>query len=141
MRRPIRRLRGGVVLVAVVICLIVISMLCAALLRMGLSQRDGARGDERQVQSDWLAESALERAVARLDADPGYQGETWDIPAGELGGSWSGRAVIAVQPIDGHPQSRRVHVRAEFPRAATALARSSKQAVITLSTQSSGDRR
>jgi hypothetical protein len=131
--------RRGAVLVAVLVCVIVIILMCGALLRLGLAQREWLRADERQVQSSWLAESGLERAAARLAAAADYSGETWEPPAADLGGAWGGRVTIAVQAVEGHPDRRLVRVQADYPSHATLKARKTKQAVIELQSESSGE--
>lgn len=138
---PSRRNERGIVLLAVIVCLIVIGTLCGSLLRMGLSQQNAARADERQVQADWLAESALERAAARLGRDSNYAGEDWLISPQALGGAMAGRVAITVQSVDGQPGLRLVKVQAEFPRDAASRARSTKQAAVSISTQTSGEGR
>ena len=76
--------------VAVLVCLLVIMLICASLLRLVQSRRALIRNEERKLQADWLVESGLDRAAARLGDDPSYRGETWTIPADELGGQGAG---------------------------------------------------
>ena len=52
-------------------------MICGGLLRLVGSQRVLIRSEERTLQAEWLAESGVERAVARLAGDTSYRGETW----------------------------------------------------------------
>jgi Tfp pilus assembly protein PilX len=99
------------VTVAVLVCLVVAAMIGGALLRTGLVQRRRIQMEERRLQALWLAESGLERAAARLADAHDYRGETWEVPAADLGGPWPGTVTIAVETTDA-PPSRRTGARA-----------------------------
>ena len=66
MRRKTGKPRRGLTVVAVLVCLLVITVLGAALLKLTLAERDGNRHLERRLQAEWLLESGLDRALARL---------------------------------------------------------------------------
>jgi hypothetical protein len=100
--------------------------------------------DRCRVQADWLAESALERAAARLAADASYQGETWTLAAVEFAGRRGGQAreanvlpsagdggrvLIRVEPAAGPPDRRRVHVEADY---SSGRARQTRDITMTL---------
>ncbi len=53
-------------MVAVLVCLIIVTLISGAVLKVGLAQRELARSQERRLQAEWLAESGIERAMARL---------------------------------------------------------------------------
>src|SRR5258708_4126066 len=78
----------GIAIVPIFLCFVLIVLISGGLLRIGLAQRDQASADEKQLQCEWLVESGLERAAARLAASPDYAGETWAIGAEELGTRW-----------------------------------------------------
>jgi type II secretory pathway pseudopilin PulG len=134
-----RHPRRGALLIAVLICVIVITLLGGALLRGGLARREQLRAEERRMQALWLAESGLERAAARLAAANDYAGETWEPSADDLASPWGGRVTIAVERVEAYPERRRVIVRADYPRDATLRARQTKQAMIELSSEPSGE--
>ncbi len=67
----VRRRRRGLVSVAVLIALLVIGLVCAGLLKVALSRRAEVGMEERRLQAGWLAESGMDRAVARLMAARG----------------------------------------------------------------------
>lgn len=123
---------AGAVAVVVLICLVLIAMIGGALLRTGLVQRRRIQGEERRLQAQWLAESGLERAGARLAGSPSYRGETWQVPAADLGGPWSGTVTIAVEPVPARPGQRTVRVLADYPNGAGPRARQHKDAVVDL---------
>jgi Tfp pilus assembly protein PilX len=107
--------RRGVVLACVLVCLLVVAAIGASMLRSTLEEhRQGARR-EHQIQAMWLAESAVQRAAARLAATPDYQGETWSLDAAALGGRWPATAVIRIETADTEPTARRIVVEARYP--------------------------
>ncbi len=67
------------------------------------------------MQTRWLAEAGVERAVARLAADAGYTGETWNIPADEIAGGKGGVVRIRTETIAGSPEGRTIRVEADYP--------------------------
>ena len=77
--------RRGMTVVAVLVCLLVMMLLGAALLKLALAEREQQPRSERRLQAEWLVESGLERARARLAADASYAGETWPLSAADLG--------------------------------------------------------
>jgi len=138
--------------VAILICLIVIMLVSGAVLKAGLAHRDLVRAQERRLQSEWLAESGVQRALARLAVDHDYSGETWVLTAADLGlaePSREARAMqesdraaavitIAVDPVKGSPQSRAVRVQADYPPLAPYRSRHSKHVSIDLETRKPG---
>jgi hypothetical protein len=113
--RPSRR--RAIISAAVLVCLLVMAIVCGSLLRLTRTERGLNRAEERQLQADWLAESGLDRAAARLEKDPNYRGETWKISADDLGGPAPGVVTIEVEPGRGPDAARRrlVTVRADYP--------------------------
>jgi Tfp pilus assembly protein PilX len=127
------RPRRGLLAVVVLMCLLVLTLVAGALLRAGLAQRDQTRAQERRLQAEWLAESGLRRALARLDADPGYKGETWNIAARELGSTDDATVGITVEPAPGDAKRRTIRAQADYPRDPPRRARYTRQ-VTTLTT-------
>jgi hypothetical protein len=116
--------------IAVLVCLIVLTLIAGALLRVGAAQREEARAEERRLQAEWLAEAGLRRALARLDVDAHYTGETWNIDARELGAADAATVTIAVERPPGDTKSRTIRVRADYPRDPPRRARCSRQTTI-----------
>lgn len=108
------RKRRGVVLAAAVACLMLAILLSAALAKSVLERHRRLLTQQKQTQALWLAESAASRAAARLGRDADYAGETWEIPAGELGGA-AGKAIITVSPGEDDPAGRRIAIEAHYP--------------------------
>jgi len=138
--------------VAVLVCLIVVTLVSGAVLKVGLAHLALVRAQEHRLQSEWLAESGFQRALARLAADREYTGETWPISATDLGlpertpaartmEKTDGAAAvvtIAVDRVAGFATRRRVRVQADYPRDAPDRSRHSKQVIINLETRKPG---
>ncbi len=107
--------RHGAVLVAAIVCLVVVMLMGAAILRsIAIRHRQG-REDLYRMQSLWLAESAAERCAARLRDDPTYTGETWRVRLAHGAAALEGTAVIRVEPAESQPSTRRVRIEARWP--------------------------
>jgi len=136
-RSRTRTPRRGLALVPALACLVVVILFCGLLVRQVALHRAVVRDEEQRVQADWLAESALARASARLAADRGYTGETWDIAAADLGGQ-AGIVRIKVETVANQAARRRVRVEADFPRDAELRARASKTLTVDLGPERPG---
>jgi type II secretory pathway component PulK len=130
MNRPTHR-RGGVMVIALV-CMTVSMLLIGALLRLAVIDRRQIRADHSRLQSDWLAESALDRAAHRLRADPAYTGDQWEIPATDLGGRHAGRVEIAVAAVQGDNSRRSVTVVALYPVGADRFSQRTKTITVRI---------
>ena len=108
------------------------SVIFVALLQLSVAQRRRVEAEAWQVQAAWLAESAVERAVARLAADADYQGETWRLSADDLGTRQGAVVQIDVETIPEHEQRRRIRAQADYPDHPQHRARHSKQIVAEL---------
>ena len=116
----------GLTVVAVLVCLVIITIMAGALLRVGLAHRERAKALEHRLQAEWLAESGIQRAIARLAVDPGYRGETWEVPARDLDSEDDALVTITIEPARGAAQGRTVRVQADYPRDPTRRARHSR---------------
>ncbi len=124
--------RRGAALILALGTVAVIAMLTTALMKGTFAERQQSRRMGYQVQSAWLAESALERAVYRLRADRSYTGETWQIPADEIGGPHDGLVLIQVRAVAKNPSRRQVLVRADYPRQEPLRVRTRKDIIARL---------
>ncbi|MCA9264946.1 MAG: hypothetical protein KDA60_13895 [Planctomycetales bacterium] len=101
MTRPTQRMsRSGVVLFVVLAIVVIVFLVVLGLLRHLSQSLVQAKLRHSQVQSAWLAESGLERAVYLLERDATYAGEDWQITPGDLGvggAEYSGVVTITVQ--------------------------------------------
>jgi hypothetical protein len=123
-----RNPRRGVAVVAVLMCLIVLTLIGAAILKLGLVRRQINRDLELRLQAEWLVESGVNRALARA-AESDYKGETWRLTAADLGlpeqseqinkqekGKVDAAIVtIAVDQPGTETRRRRIRVQADYP--------------------------
>jgi len=117
--------------VALGVALVAVTMVLSALLsNMAVVSRYDRRFDS-QLQTLWLAESGVNRAMAKLAIEPGYEGELWVIPATQLNADWPAGVAISVQRVPDKTQQRRITVHSQFPKDPTArhAGRSSQQTV------------
>jgi len=106
------RRQGGVAVIAL-ICLSLLGLIIAGLLRVDLGRRGQIRAVEHRLQADWLVEAGLERAAARIAQNADYEGESWRIPAEALGGR-SAIVLIEVESTD-RGNLKSVRVRSDYP--------------------------
>ena len=102
-------------MIVVVVCVALAVTIMVSLTRAAVNQQKRVRAQAWQLQARLLAESALERAAARLAADPKYAGETWVVPAEALDGRSGATVSIEVQTLAEQPHRRAVRARADFP--------------------------
>jgi len=127
------RTRRGIALVPAMVCLLLVGLLLTASLKMARTQKLAAHEAEKRAQAEWLAESGLSRAVARLVADKKYTGETWKVPGEALAGRAEARVEIAVEPLAEKSGKRRIRVQASYPAGeASGRARQTKTLVVTI---------
>jgi type II secretory pathway pseudopilin PulG len=104
----------------------------ASVLKLIAVQRQSVASQTRQVQADWLAESAIERAAARLAADSGYHGETWNLSPQEISSRDGAAILIRVDEVPGKPDRRAVHVQADYPDDPYQRARQVRDVIVPL---------
>ena len=120
----------GVVLIVVLVCLAVATAISVLVVRQIVMERQGVQMNQRGLQASWLAEAGVERAVARLAANPNYAGETWLVPAKELAADDDAVVKIQVETVAGQPLRRSVRVEADFAAASDYRCRQVKQIVV-----------
>ena len=91
-----RHRKRGIVLVAVLVIFTISLVLFGIWTRAALAQHRRLQMDQMRLQTVRLAEAGLRRAVLRRQADPQYEGETWQVPADALGGSQLAQVIIKV---------------------------------------------
>lgn len=112
-----RARRRGILLIAVMICLLVVMGVSAGTVRMMMLQHRQSRVLQRQFQAEWLASAGVDRAAARLGADSAYPGEVWRVAETQLGGD-TGAVTIEVAP-NAKDQQHQIIVRAAYPEDAS----------------------
>ncbi len=116
MTDPARNLepRRGLVSVTMLIGLIILGLVAASLLKVAIARRSAAKSEENQRQAELLIDSAVARAAARLDANPDYAGDVWEIAAEELVGRGSARITTQVKPDPALPGGRSLVLNLEY---------------------------
>jgi Tfp pilus assembly protein PilX len=122
----------GAVLLVLLVGLGVAATVTFAVVRLAAAGRQSLDRQVREAQAAWLAESALDRAAARLAADPNYPGETWTLSAEDLAGRDAASVAIRVEPEAGRPDRRRVSVEAVYPDDPRLRARQTRDVTMTL---------
>lgn len=108
------------------VCVAVMVAGFAAMAKMIVVERNHQRQNELRAQAEWLAEAGLDRAIARLHADPDWSGETWAISADELAGRGDARVVIEVVPSLDVSPGRHIRVVADYPADSPTRARAER---------------
>jgi len=121
--------RTGAFMIVAMVCLVLASALLGTLLKMASLGRSQTKIEAAGLQAEWLAESAIERAAAKLADQADYRGETWNVPAGEFGGHYGGRVVIEIAPAESGRKA--IRVTAQYPADRTPSARQSKRIVVS----------
>lgn len=124
--------RQGAAVIVAIVCLAVAAMVFLGLLRTIIAQRETVQTEAWRVQAAWLAESGLERAMARLAKDRQYSGETWTIPADLLDARNGAVVTIKIEPAPEEPNGRLVRVQADFPDHPEHRARQTKEVTVPL---------
>jgi hypothetical protein len=120
--------RSGIVLLATIVCLAAVMMFFGAWVRVAVAERKQLHSIEDRVQAEYLAASGVRRARARLNVEPAYQGETWQLECEALGGR-TGVAQIEIK-TDGPSNERVIRVTAQVP--ADAINRATHTTQITI---------
>lgn len=134
-----KRERRGTILVAVLVGLLVISTLSIQLTRSTILRQRQVRVGQNQLQSLWVAQSAIGRAVSRIRSDPTYGGETWRIPADQVTGDKAAAVEIKISSVEDAPEKRRINVEAYYPD--DDVKRVTTQKTIVIQLRNEGDTR
>jgi Tfp pilus assembly protein PilX len=128
---PPRRHRGMVLIVAIVL-LTVATIIAASMLQSLAREHRQIRNHMRQLQAVWLTESAIERAVSELRQNSNYAGETWNVPADEMGDDLAASVEIKISQIEGIKGTRIVSVKADCSASSAHKIRHSKSVTVDL---------
>jgi type II secretory pathway component PulK len=124
--------RRGAILIVILVCFTVAAAMFVALARLSIAQGRATETQLWAAQARWIAEAAAERAAFRLAADANYVGETWAIPAAELGGKDGAEARIHVEKVAGQADRRLVRIEADYPNEPVHRARWAKQITVEI---------
>jgi Tfp pilus assembly protein PilV len=118
-RRPSPKGRGrnrGSGLVIALVTLLVVTSIMGSIMHALLTELRQTRQTMNEVQAQWLADAAVERAAARLSANSNYQGENWNVnfPISSGTAESHGTAEIKVER-SGDEKPARIIVHANYP--------------------------
>jgi Tfp pilus assembly protein PilX len=125
--------RRGTFLIVALICLAVATALIGTILSLVETERRQVLEHQLRLQAEWLAESALDRAVASLRADSAYTGEAWAVESSELGGADPGLVTIRVDSSPDRKHLRVVRAEAVYPVGSMQPIRRTRQTTIAIS--------
>src|SRR5258708_2102987 len=125
-----RRRRGAAL--AVALCTLLIVMLVAgAVVRSLVTADRQSRGQQAELQAQWLAEAAITRAKVELGRRPNYTGEQWSPSFGS--GVNTGVAEIQVVRADSNSGRLRIAVLAHYPDHEWRRASAQREYIVPLS--------
>ena len=131
--RRLRRSHGrsGVILIAALVCLLILTSIIGTMLQTSLRSRRQLRSQRDLIQCELLLQAGLDRAAFRLSGENDYEGETWDVSAEDIVGNGGGQVTIeASRESDDEPWN--VRVVAEYPVGSEHSIRRSRTATIPL---------
>ena len=100
--------RNGFALAMVLVGMTIATLLLVVIVQRAVVFHQRVIQRQQKVQSQQIAESAIELARQRLDSDLDYQGEDWLISFDNLPDNRAGRAEIVVESKEGQLKSIRV---------------------------------
>jgi Tfp pilus assembly protein PilX len=111
-RRGCQR-RSGLVLVAALVCLLIVTSIVGSMLQSALRARRQLHAERDRRQTELLLAAGASRAAARLASEPEYRGDAWNLPAEEIVGLGEGRVTTEIsRNNDNEPWQ--LHVVAEY---------------------------
>ncbi|MDY0167023.1 MAG: hypothetical protein RBS80_10795 [Thermoguttaceae bacterium] len=102
-------------MLSALVCVALVVAMAGMITRTIVVNAQYDRTQLRRMQCQWLADSGIERAAARLADEPGFTGETWHIEPEQLDGRNAAVVRIAVTPNPEKPAQWTVHVQADYP--------------------------
>ena len=127
--------RRGAFLIVAMISLVLATALLGVMLSMVQAQRRQMAREQQALQADWLAESGVDRAAARLSRDSDYPGETWKVETSAPGDATAEITITIRSPTD-RPDARTVSVEAILNSGPGATVRRARETTIVLSQES-----
>ncbi len=105
----LQRRRKGAAMIMAIIALIICTSISLSMFKTTMLRQQHFVNRQWKLQTELIADSALERAYHQLTNDPKYTGETWTVSVNEERGS------AMIQVIDSQQDRYQVKVVARFP--------------------------
>lgn len=107
--------RRGTIILIPMICLVLSLAIIGELLQQTSIELKQLKKGQYHLQSNWLADAAAQRAVEKLIHQQNYAGETWKLPAEEIGGKFPGEVIIEIKRTTSNSQSLTIRTLASYP--------------------------
>jgi type II secretory pathway component PulK len=109
------RKRGSGLVIALVTLLVVTSIM-GSIMHALLTELRQTRQTAIEVQAQWLADAGVERAAARLAANPSYERETWKVDLPDSSSVPESHGVVEVKIERGvSEKTAQIIVHANYP--------------------------
>ncbi len=131
--------RRGAVLAAALVEFVVASAILFAVLQDVVRHHRQLMTGRQQIQTQWLAQAGVDRAIAQVRKSPEYRGETWRIPSDELDGASPAQVTIHLNSIADHPDDLHLSVVAEYPTDSIHNSLQTRESTIHLKQDASGE--
>lgn len=109
-----RRRRGGLVSIAALVCLMIVTSIIASILQHTLRARRQLRMERDRRQVELLVAAGASRAANLLGSEPAFRGDTWNLAADAIVGNGNGRVTTEIIRIPNN-DGWQVNVAAEYP--------------------------
>lgn len=113
-KQPRRQRRGSFVLIPM-LCLVLALAVIGEILKQSTIETRQLKKQQYQIQAIWLADAAAQRAVSRMNQDPEYTGEVWQLKPEESGLPYPGEVVIKVKKNRQMLPSVEIRTEASYP--------------------------
>lgn len=112
--RPLCRRRSGLMVVAAMACLLIVTSIVYGMLHSAVRARRQLHAERDRRQAELLLEAGADRAISRLATDASFGGDTWTLPAEAIIGSGDGRVTTEIMRA-GNEGAWSLQVVAEYP--------------------------
>jgi membrane protein implicated in regulation of membrane protease activity len=128
--------RHGIALFIVLFAMFAAGAVLLTLSSAAATRLADIRDNRHRLQTDQLADAGVQRAIAQLRASGEYRGETWRVPADELGSDWPAEVKIEVTaPDESDKDKLQVSVQADYPPDEMYRTRRSRELLVSIKSQ------
>ena len=112
---PVRaKRRRGFAVVTALVCLLIVVSIMGSLIQGAIRARRQMHVERDRRQSEMLLVAGATRAMSRLESDPTFVGDVWQLPADAIVGNGAGRVICEISPT-AEGGLRKLRVIAEYP--------------------------
>jgi hypothetical protein len=106
--------RRGFAVVTALVCLLIVVSIMGSMIQGAIRARRQMHVERDRRQSEMLLFAGATRAMSRLESEPTYVGDVWQLPADAIVGNGAGRVTCEISRIAGDGL-RQLRVVAEYP--------------------------